>query len=77
MILQARRPPVFVCANSRHTRALTSKTLETEYWQNGSLKRRKLADGFWTGISSYDPAGRLLALDNDSSGMGLESGTLT
>jgi YD repeat-containing protein len=64
MILQAKRPSILFRANSRRLRALTSKTLETEYWQDGSLKRRKLADGVWTGNHSYDLAGRLAAIDN-------------
>ena len=83
MILQAKRPAVLFHANSRHIRTITSKTPETEYWQDGSLKRRKLADGFWTGNSSYDLAGRLLTVDNDNStanasnGVSLENGIST
>jgi RHS repeat-associated protein len=42
----------------------TTKTLETEYWPDGSLKRKKLADGTWTGQFSYDLAGRLATIDN-------------
>ncbi len=43
---------------------ITTQSLETEYWLDGSLKRRKLADGVWTGNFSYDLAGRLAAIDN-------------
>ncbi len=43
MILQAGRPAVLFRANSRRPRSLTCKTLETEYWQYGSLKRKRLA----------------------------------
>ena len=54
-----------------------SKTLETEYWQDGSLKRKRLADGFWTGNSSYDLAGRFLSLDNDNSATNTSNGVNT
>jgi RHS repeat-associated protein len=40
------------------------RTTETEYWPDGSVKRKKLADGTWTGQFSYDLAGRLAAIDN-------------
>jgi RHS repeat-associated protein len=41
-----------------------SYTLETEYWKDGSIKRKRLADGTWTGEYKYDLAGRLTSLDN-------------
>jgi RHS repeat-associated protein len=43
-----------------------SALTRSEYWHDGSLKRRKLADGFWTGNYSYDLAGRLVAINNDN-----------
>lgn len=41
-----------------------SYTLETEYWLDGAVKRKRLANGAWTGQFTYDVAGRLLSLDN-------------
>jgi RHS repeat-associated protein len=40
------------------------RTTETEYWPDGSIRRKKLADGTWTGQFSYDIAGRLATIDN-------------
>jgi YD repeat-containing protein len=39
-------------------------TLETEYWPDGLVKRRKQANGQWTGEYRYDMAGRLASFDN-------------
>ncbi len=41
-----------------------TKTLAYEYWPNGSIKRKQLADGTWTGQYTYDLAGRLNAVAN-------------
>jgi RHS repeat-associated protein len=41
-----------------------TKTLAYEYWPDGSIKRKQLADGTWTGQYSYDLAGRLLSIAN-------------
>ena len=41
-----------------------TKTLAYEYWPDGSIKRKQLADGTWTGQYSYDLAGRLNAVAN-------------
>lgn len=35
-----------------------------EYWPDGSVRRKQLADGFWTGTYTYDMAGRLARIDN-------------
>ena len=35
-----------------------------EYWSDGSLKRKRLADGTWTGTYTYDVAGRLISIGN-------------
>ena len=35
-----------------------------EYWADGSLMRKRLADGSWTGTYVYDIAGRLLSIGN-------------
>jgi RHS repeat-associated protein len=39
-------------------------TLETQYWPDGSLRKKQLADGTWTGEYRYDLAGRLATFDN-------------
>ena len=39
-----------------------TKTLAYDYWPDGSLKRKRLADDVWTGNHSYDLAGRLAAI---------------
>jgi RHS repeat-associated protein len=41
-----------------------TRSLNTEYWPDGSLKRKQLADGSWTGEYRYDLAGRLTTIDN-------------
>jgi RHS repeat-associated protein len=41
-----------------------TKTLAYEYWPDGSVKRKQMADGTWTGQYSYDLAGRLLSIAN-------------
>jgi RHS repeat-associated protein len=45
-----------------------TRTIGTDYWPDGSLKRKQLADGntilFGTGNYTYDLAGRLTAIDN-------------
>jgi RHS repeat-associated protein len=41
-----------------------SRTIGTDYWPDGSLKRKLLADNTWTGNYTYDLAGRLTAIDN-------------
>jgi RHS repeat-associated protein len=40
------------------------KQLNTEFWPDGSVKRKQMADGTWTGQYLYDLAGRLATLDN-------------
>ncbi|MCA3562703.1 MAG: hypothetical protein IOC82_16990, partial [Aestuariivirga sp.] len=35
-----------------------------DYWPDGSPKRKRLADGSWTGTYSYDAAGRLFSIGN-------------
>ncbi|MEI7932103.1 MAG: toxin TcdB middle/N-terminal domain-containing protein, partial [Alphaproteobacteria bacterium] len=35
-----------------------------EYWPDGTLKRKRLADGTWTGTYAYDAAGRLFSIGN-------------
>jgi YD repeat-containing protein len=42
----------------------TPRTLNYEYWPDGSIKRKQLADGTWTGQYLYDLAGRLTTIDN-------------
>jgi YD repeat-containing protein len=42
-------------------------SLGFDYWPDGSLKRKQLADGTWTGNTVYDLAGRLASLDNANS----------
>jgi RHS repeat-associated protein len=41
-----------------------TRTIGTDYWPDGSLKRKQLADNTWTGNYTYDLAGRLTAIDN-------------
>ncbi len=41
-----------------------TKTIGTDYWPDGSLKRKLLADNTWTGNYAYDLAGRLASIDN-------------
>jgi RHS repeat-associated protein len=41
-----------------------TRTIGTDYWPDGSLKRKQLADTTWTGNYTYDLAGRLTAIDN-------------
>jgi RHS repeat-associated protein len=41
-----------------------SRTLGFDYWLDGSVKRKLLADGTWTGEFAYDLAGRLASIDN-------------
>ena len=40
------------------------RTLAFDYYVDGSLKRKQLADGTWTGDNVYDLAGRLASMDN-------------
>ena len=40
------------------------KILAFDYWPDGSIKRKQLADGTWTGQFSYDLAGRLASIGN-------------
>ena len=40
------------------------RTLSFDYWPNGQLKRKQLADGSWTGDHVYDAAGRLFSIGN-------------
>ena len=40
------------------------RTLAFDYYVDGSLKRKQLADGTWTGNNVYDLAGRLASMDN-------------
>ncbi len=42
----------------------TNRVLAMEYWPDGSVKRKQLADGTWTGQYSYDLAGRLTSAAN-------------
>ena len=42
------------------------KHTSTDYWPDGQVKSRKLADGFETGDYLYDAAGRLVSIDNDN-----------
>ena len=59
-------------SRSNPTEAVTpvNKTLCFEYWPDGSVKRRQLADASWTGDYSYDAAGRLYSVDNASAANG-------
>jgi RHS repeat-associated protein len=41
-----------------------TRELGSDYWPDGSLRRKKLADGTWTGEYRYDLAGRLTSIDN-------------
>jgi YD repeat-containing protein len=52
----------------------TTRVLETAYWEDGSVKTRKLADGFVTGLYTYDLAGRLAAINNDNSASNANNG---
>jgi hypothetical protein len=42
-----------------------------EYWPDGAIKRKQLADGTWTGQYLYDLAGRLTTIDNANTTSGL------
>jgi RHS repeat-associated protein len=42
------------------------RILQYEYWPDGSVKRKLLADGTWTGQYSYDLAGRLNSVANSN-----------
>jgi YD repeat-containing protein len=41
-----------------------NKTLNTEYWPDGSVKRKQSADGVWSGQYNYDFRGLLYSIDN-------------
>ena len=41
-----------------------NRLLGFDYWLDGSVKRKLLADGTWTGEYRYDYAGRLATIDN-------------
>jgi RHS repeat-associated protein len=43
-----------------------TKTLAYEYWKDGSIKQKRLADGLLTGVHTYDLAGRLISIDNEN-----------
>lgn len=43
-----------------------------EYWPDGAVKRRQLADGSWTGEYRYDEAGRLYSIGNANPPSGSE-----
>lgn len=43
-----------------------------EYWPDGTLKRKRLADGTWTGTYRYDEAGRLFSIGNANPTSGTE-----
>ncbi|MEY3083164.1 MAG: hypothetical protein RJA94_3149, partial [Pseudomonadota bacterium] len=43
-----------------------------EYWPDGTLKRKQLADGTWTGTYRYDEAGRLFSIGNANAPSGSE-----
>ncbi|PZF75903.1 hypothetical protein DK847_14700, partial [Aestuariivirga litoralis] len=45
-----------------------------EYWPDGTLKRKRLADGSWTGTYLYDPAGRLFSIGNANAPSASEPG---
>ena len=47
--------------------------LATEYWIDGSVKRKLLADTSWTGDYTYDLAGRLASIDNANPSSASES----
>ena len=47
-------------------------SLGFDYWPDGSLKRKQLADGTWTGNTVYDLAGRLASMDNASAASSTE-----
>ena len=52
-------------ARERHIGVAGSdRTLESEYYASGALRRKHLADGTWTGLYQYDGAGLLSSLDN-------------
>jgi YD repeat-containing protein len=40
------------------------RVLESVFWPDGSLRKKKLADGSWTGDFVYDRAGRLSSIGN-------------
>lgn len=40
------------------------RVLGFEYWLDGSLKRKQMADGNWSGLYAYDLAGRLSSIAN-------------
>jgi RHS repeat-associated protein len=44
----------------------TGKSLNYDYWMDGSVKRKQLADGTWTGQYVYDLAGRLQSVANSN-----------
>jgi RHS repeat-associated protein len=44
----------------------TGKSLNYDYWIDGSVKRKQLADGTWTGQYLYDLAGRLQSVANSN-----------
>jgi RHS repeat-associated protein len=44
----------------------TGKSLNYDYWIDGSVKRKQLADGTWTGQYVYDLAGRLQSVANSN-----------
>jgi YD repeat-containing protein len=44
----------------------TGKSLNYDYWIDGSVKRKQLADGSWTGQYVYDLAGRLQSVANSN-----------
>jgi YD repeat-containing protein len=50
----------------------SDRTLGSDYYANGQLRRKQLADGTWTGDYAYDQAGRLLAIDNGAQPSGSE-----
>ncbi len=41
-----------------------SYALETQYWLDGTVKRKRLANGTWTGQFAHDLVGRLASFDN-------------
>ena len=43
-----------------------TRTLGYDYWPDGALKKKQLADGVWTGNHAYDLAGRLASIGNGS-----------
>jgi hypothetical protein len=52
------------------------RTLASEYWANGAVKRKQMADGTWTGNHIYDAAGRLSSIDNVLAGPDLFIGAI-